>query len=248
MSPPLLSLPDAAEDGAMNVDHDDGTGTVHGRPTGSPRNSSTHISPPETRSDEPMDTVVNIQSLGDSLHAAISGMDDAARADVDAHVPSNFTLIDGRQMVDVGIFNRTMHFLGKKAFLDGYEEGRTVALEANPTRTASRAPVIPGSSSSRPRTSSSGTKEASASHGGEDDDDDDDDDDDESDTCLKGRKSRKSTGKRSPNEVFLMVSNFENVGRRGFFSFYTARHKVVSEESRSQPRERRLVSSQHPER
>ncbi len=40
-------------------------------------------------------------------------------------------VVEGREMVDVSTFNRTMQYLGKQAFLDGYNEGRAMSLIGN---------------------------------------------------------------------------------------------------------------------
>lgn len=138
---------------------------------------------------------------GSNTSANMSPMSPRENGSTNTSIAPETILIDGREMVDVATFNRTMHHLGKRAFLDGYEEGRTT-LRTNSVHTPSRDSRTSASTPSSAGTPSTG--QTRRNRDGERNGDDDEESDVE--PCLKGRKSRKATGKRAPNVVFLMVS------------------------------------------
>ncbi len=108
---------------------------------------------------------------------------------------------------DVSMFTRTMRHLGKQAFLNGFEEGRAMSLKANAaTQPPSFNSETTHSPSSNSRTPVKGRKRARGGRGSINDDDEENSHDES--PCLKGRKSRTSTGKKDRNETFLMASLF----------------------------------------
>lgn len=146
------------------------------------------------------DANVNVNTAFVGSSSSLAGTNGCL--DTDSGTSPAVFVVNGREMVDVSTFNRTMHYFGKQAFLDGYEEGRKTSLGENSPSTHSGISGSPSSSSSA-KTPNSGRRRKKRRQPPEEDDSDDEEDDDS--PRLKGRKSRKLTGKKGKNEIYMLV-------------------------------------------